>query len=144
MLLTKRRRVIPAPDPLCPIYQLWPLITWACYVPLSRPNVSCLCLPPFTNEPSDRRLYLPTATSPTRAASPPSTTKTCTTTRISGTCKSFTAHYTVDSHAQSFCVILLNISGPERQAARMKKQTVSLHFICFITVQFTRSIECLY
>lgn len=36
----------------------------------------------------DPRLYLLTATLSTRAASPLSTTKTCTTTRISGTCES--------------------------------------------------------
>lgn len=44
--------------------------------------------------PSDTHLYLLTVTSSTRAASPPSMTKTCTTTRISGTCKSFMAHIT--------------------------------------------------
>lgn len=38
--------------------------------------------------PSNPCLYLPTATLSTRSASPPSTTKTCTTTRISGTCES--------------------------------------------------------
>lgn len=66
----------------------------------------CLCLPPLTNEPSDTRLYLLTVTSPTRAASPPSTTKACTTTRISGTCKSFSlyqdGHVSPGKHIQSY------------------------------------------
>lgn len=56
-----------------------------------------VCLLPlrWTNAPLLTRLYLLTATLSTRAASPPSTTKTCTTTRISGTCESVWPVHTV-------------------------------------------------
>lgn len=60
----------------------------------------------------DPRLYLPTATLSTRAASPPSTTKTCTTTRISGTCESVRpvqAVYTLGS-AETPCRSMANVS----------------------------------
>lgn len=53
--------------------------------------------------------------------------------------------YTVDHRTlKAFCVILLNISGPQEARSKQEKRTASLHFICFITVEFTRSIECLY
>lgn len=53
-----------------------------------------------------------TATLSTRAASPPSVTKTCTTTRTSGTCKSLAAHILTCSLLRFVvlpCTVLFNI-----------------------------------
>lgn len=126
------------PPPCVPFISCGPLIIWACYVPLSRPNASsCLCLPPFTNEPSDRRLYLPTATSPTRAPSPPSTTKTCTTTRISGTCKCFTPHlHCGPPHAQGFlCYSAEHLRAPRStQQARKTNNVITFYLLYYSRV----------
>lgn len=62
----------------------------------------CLWFHLLTNEASHPHLYLLTVTSQTRAASPPSTTKTCTTTRVSGTCESFMAYIAVTQNTHSF------------------------------------------
>lgn len=79
----------------------------------------CLCFHLLTNEPSHQRLVLLTVTSQTRAASPPSATKTCTTTRISGTCESLMAYITrvpFEVCLHYFKVFLSNV-GPKQQAA---------------------------
>lgn len=76
----------------------------------------CLCFHLLTNEPSHQRLVLLTVTSQTRAASPPSATKTCTTTRISGTCESLMAYITrvpFEVCLHYFKVFLSNV-GPKQ------------------------------
>lgn len=83
--------------------------------------------------PSDTHLYLLTVTSSTRAASPPSTTKTCTTTRISGTCKSFMAHIT-ETHAvdRGTYSKLLSINTFAKNVAKKKNMLV----LCFMPYIF--------
>lgn len=91
-----QEKQLPAP-PLSHISAavLQELMLNANYMALLCPFVllKCFCLRfvLLTKESSDTHLYLLTVTSPTRAASPPSTTKTCKTTRISGTCESSVA-----------------------------------------------------
>lgn len=61
---------------------------------------------------SPRIFCLLTATLSTRAASPPSTTKTCTSTRTSGTCKSLAAHILTCSPLHFVvppCTVLFNV-----------------------------------
>lgn len=74
---------------------------WALYGPSDFLKCFCLCFHLLTNEPSHQRLHLLTVTSQTRAASPPSATKTCTTTRISGTCESLMAYITGTQNTRS-------------------------------------------
>lgn len=70
------------------MYRLWALTT-SSYTTVHISVLKCRCVW-FPVSPCI--FCLLTATLSTRAASPPSTTKTCTTTRTSGTCKSLAAH----------------------------------------------------
>ena len=66
-------------------------VLYACFVGV----FFFISMPPSLNQQALwHTLYLLTVTLQTRAASPPSVTKTCRTTRTSGTCKSFMAYTT--------------------------------------------------